>query len=51
MNLMNAATKGGVDWFCRQAVLSAEIFFGVRPSGDEVRRFVEAELSRNKILG
>jgi shikimate dehydrogenase len=38
--------SSGVDWFCRQAVRSAELFFGRRPSEDEVRRFVEGELKR-----
>jgi shikimate dehydrogenase len=41
-----AITAGGVDWYCRQAVRSAELFFGKRPSEDEVRRFVEYELKR-----
>ena len=41
-----AKVIGGIDWFCRQAVLSAEMFFGRRPSEDEVRRFVESELKR-----
>jgi len=46
MASLGAKVIGGVDWFCRQAVLSAEIFFDQRPSEDEVRRFVETELLR-----
>ena len=44
LSSLGAKVIGGVDWFCRQAVLSAEIFFDQRPSEDEVRRFVETEL-------
>jgi shikimate dehydrogenase len=46
MSSLGAGGIGGVDWFCRQAVLSAEIFFDHRPSEDEARRFVETELLR-----
>ncbi len=46
LNAGCANVIGGIDWFCRQAVLSAEMFFGRRPSEDEVRRFVESELKR-----
>lgn len=46
MESVGAKAIGGVDWFCRQAVLSAELFFGRRTSEDEVQRFVEDELKR-----
>lgn len=48
MESIGAKVVGGVDWFCRQASLSAELFFGKRASEDELRRFVEEELQRTK---
>ncbi len=42
-----AVAINGIDWFCRQAVLSAELFFGYRQSEDEIRDFVERELGKS----